>query len=646
MALGLAVFAAGFGVGILYLLHAKFVFFYQAYMPEVLMSACGRGQIYPDWLQPEVMSFLKGARRSFDCSEVAAVDAPPGIGNFTATHFYLAWVVRQLWTAFGVGYLSLWPLVGALHGAYAAGSFALARLFFGRRPALLVGLAVTVSAVSVPMLFLLRDYSKAPFIIWAVVLLLLLLRARQRRDVYLISVFLAAVIAIGSGFRIDVAILLLPAVVVIVFGPGRRVVGWGDRLAALGIFLVVAKLLLAAIASPVGGGGSGLFIMQGLTEPFRARLGVAKATYDLGWLYSDELTLSTTAGDLRREDPARFDATEASAATIAPQALSRSTGYLLGWADLFVADFFTHALRSAFALSGFYRPVFLEHWGLDVPAMTWLAPLGVVGFGLFLLGIARSSWREAAFVGGILAVLLMAPGLQFSFRHAFHVEPFFLMALLSLPRVFTLGRTWLLRGLAAAVIGLAIIAAVRAGLILYQEKMLRSEIAGLIEAPQIPVPFTASPHNHGEWLAVAVPADYRQIVEGPPDSLVADPDFNGKWRAIAVADRLALTLGGPRCATGAIAVDLVYDKGPLTWQPFSRQLVARLTQRNTPVTVIFPAIYRATQHFTGVAISRPGCVVGLNRLAPEGRLPAVFTAILPSGWDRRALHQGIGPLLY
>ena len=96
---------------------------------------------------------------------------------------------------------------------------------------------------------------------------------------------------------------------------------------------------------------------------------------------------------------------------------------------------------------------------------------------------------------------------ELSFRAAIHRTQ---ISLLEgghrMPRVFTLGRTWLLRGLAAAAVCLAVIVVVRAGLILYQEQMLRRQIADLLAAPQVAVPFTASPRKKGEWLAVPVPA--------------------------------------------------------------------------------------------------------------------------------------------
>jgi hypothetical protein len=63
----------------------------------------------------------------------------------------------------------------------------------------------------------------------------------------------------------------------------------------------LAYLLLAAPILTVS--NSGLLVMQGATEPFRAFLGLRPAPYALGMRYSDELALSAIAAAERPRHP-------------------------------------------------------------------------------------------------------------------------------------------------------------------------------------------------------------------------------------------------------------------------------------------------------------------------------------------------------
>ena len=105
------------------------VFFYQQYAPEMVMWACGHPFVYVLNKPPALLDFLFGRQNFFDCRALDTVQGMPAAGFFARMQFYLDGTVALLWRVLGVSYAALWPLVALLHGAYAAGCFALARLF-------------------------------------------------------------------------------------------------------------------------------------------------------------------------------------------------------------------------------------------------------------------------------------------------------------------------------------------------------------------------------------------------------------------------------------------------------------------------------------------------------------------------------------
>ena len=177
--LALGCSAIGAILSFLVLLQAEKLYFFQWYMPEMVYSACGIGFVHPVEVPRAVMDFLLVRTTTFDCATLSmpAVVEPPGI--FTRTQLYLALAVSALWRFSSIDYRSLWPLVSLLGGAYAGGCFVLLRLFFGRLSALLGGLVLALSPVMLSMAMFPRDFSKAPFFIRSIVLLLLALRAQN-----------------------------------------------------------------------------------------------------------------------------------------------------------------------------------------------------------------------------------------------------------------------------------------------------------------------------------------------------------------------------------------------------------------------------------------------------------------------------------
>src|SRR5262245_38912465 len=182
----------------LYMKDVGSFFFYQTIMRSPVSWACGHAFGEPADQIAALRAFLVLEAKTFDC---AALDAAT-IGNpnpFTYAHFYLAWCVALLWRLFGVSQAALWPLAFLLHAGYATGSFVRALQFVGTALATAVGVVIAVSPVAVSMLFLLRDYAKAPFIVWSVILIIAATRARSPRGALGLTAAAGALAGIGAG---------------------------------------------------------------------------------------------------------------------------------------------------------------------------------------------------------------------------------------------------------------------------------------------------------------------------------------------------------------------------------------------------------------------------------------------------------------
>lgn len=637
------------------------VFFYQTLMPATVVAACGLGWFDPVEMSPALLSFTTLATSTFDCGNLQGVPLEGSYGSNTQVHLYLAWAASTLWRIGGLKLAALWPLSATLAGLYAAGGYALGRQFLPRAAALAIGLLLTVSPLANSTLELsIRDYSKAPFLIWAITLLVLALRARTGRSLTLLGAALGAVIGVGAGFRSDLAVMVPITLAILTFGQWRGPVRIMGRFAAVAAFLIVALALMAPLRANVQG-FFGAIWLQGMSEPFRYRLRLAPAPYDLGERYSDELAYSSIGADLRRSDPAAYDAGEGST-LLRSQTQRFATAYVAGWAPLFVADIATRAIEAAWLTMGL--PTLLnpstptvQLYDLRYPgrfslsqvaakpmsliASRWTPVVGVAGFLLLLLRIYTRSGREALWFGAIVGLLAVLPSAQFALRHLFHLEVVFWLSIMALLTSWPLRhalRPALPRfaALSASATGAALL--IYAGLIIAQERMLKDRVAAVLAAPSTPLPLTEEARPSGSrLLRLAVPPEHRDVVDGPFDSAVPATNHVGFHTLRSAGDRIILQIGGPSCLANEIRLRLAYALRPETWQPMTRDLVIPrpVAGWSEPTQVVMPAFYRASQYFEGfeIPVALRDCVLGARRAEDEHRLPIIFTAVLPPGWE-------------
>src|SRR5262245_49245747 len=341
-------------------------------MPAAVMWACGYGWVDPASTPPTLVSFLKGTL-NFDCRDLASVGQLDHTSAVINAHLYLGFAVAACWRLLGVSYFSLAPLLGIFYGVYVTGCFVLLRLYIGRWSAVFATAILAISPIAVIMLRNFRDFSKAPFIIWAIILLVLAVREQRPRHLIVIAGIMGLVVGIGMGFRADLRLVALVAIIVLAFGLDRTVLPLRTRLFVLFIFTAVSGVigLPASTKTP----GMGLYALQGMAEPFRAFVGVTKPSYDTGYLYFDAYTLASIAADLRRRDPDAWDLHETKTSDVHESyTMTQANGYVLGWMPLFVGDLVTRGLKSAAWIAGYYALFSPSHTAPDLASTFVVKP--------------------------------------------------------------------------------------------------------------------------------------------------------------------------------------------------------------------------------------------------------------------------------
>jgi hypothetical protein len=664
LALGFSILGGVFGALVLF--QTGVLYFYQSYMPELVYSACGSGFVHPAVVPKDLSDFLSLRTATFDCSLLDRSLAMEPRGVFLQGHFYLASAVAALWRLSSIDYRSLWPLVSLLVGTYASGSFVLLRLFFGRLAAAVGAAVLTLSPVMLSMTIYLRDYGKAPFFIWGIVLLVLSVRARSLHATLLCAVVAGAIVGLGSGFRSDVTIML--PIGLLFLAVGVRL--WWHRGVACASFAAAALLLASPMLTSGGAaGGSGFLLMEGLSEPFRAYLSLGVVPYDFGPRYSDELVMSSIAAELRPSDPG-WDAREGAAFQSLTQSVKRSSGYVGQWLPSFAGDLATQGIKSAGWIVGFPALVAPQRLGIDpggpvragpraaqfisplynLLGQSWLPVICLTGLIAFFWRVDSASPREALALLLMLGALLAYPVVQFSIRHVFHLEFIWVAALLSLIHLLfhrAARRSVSIRFAASvAVIGITIFA-VRTGLTAYQDRSLAQLFGSLLSQPrELVTDHSSGTAGDGRAIfAVPMPDQYRSLVGGRFDSMTSNMGTFGLQADVrAAADRLLLTLGGPNCPQEKLTLSVRYAKRAEVWQPFDHDLTVERQDAGGTTTVLIPAFYRPTQYLSGIEVpaAQAGCITKIERVNGTTVLPVILTAILSPGWQQQPLHRSLG----
>jgi hypothetical protein len=664
LGVGFALLGAVLGAAVLH--QSSMLYFYQAFMPEMIYSACGHGFVRSPVTPSPMVDFLFGRSTVFDCATIGVIPEEPA-GLFFRVHLYLGWAVSTLWRVTSIRYANLWPLVSALVGAYACGCFVLVRLFFARWPAAAGAVLLTLSPVMLSMVPYFRDFSKAPFFIWALVFLVLTIRAESPRMALLCAALSGVAVGLGIGFRSDVSILLPIGSIALLVGSAPK--RWKVGVATIAVFVATALFSAAPLLGVGKAGASGTLLMQGFSDPFQSYLDLGPVPYSLGARYSDEIVLSSVAADLGPADPG-WDAGEGKLGHTTSQAATQSGSYLLGWLPYFAGDVTTQALKSAAWLIVFPELVAPGRVNLDpgvpVRAAPWIARLlnrlydhlanpmvavvCVAGFVAFFWREAAVRPREAFALFLMFGALLTYPVVQFSVRHVFQLEFVWILSVLaffSVPFGWSRLRGILPRFLIVAAIVLVGLISVYAGMTMYQDRALRHQFEALLAEPREPITLVAKPSAGGTAIfSLPLPDRYRALVESAPDSMTPRLGEQGlQWDVRASGDRILLTFGGESCRQGRTTVSFQYAKREGIWQPLDHSISVDLPQDRTSFsTVLVPAFYRPTQYFSEIQLPAEyaTCLIKAERVIGPTRLPILLDAALAPGWQDRPLHRAFG----
>jgi hypothetical protein len=458
-----------------------------------------------------------------------------------------------------------------------------------------------------------RDYAKAPFILFAIPLILAIAIGQlPRRSLVLLSALCGAVVGIGVGFRMDVLIMAPIFVISVVCFKSRWPwTGLRDKALAIAVFGIALWLAAAPVLLRLSGGGSNAFhvILLGYSDPFDAGLGTRPSVYSFLPFYSDVYVARVV-----QEWAGRFSTQPAPYLSPAYDAASRA--YWMQIVRHFPADIVTRTLG---AVNGILNLPFNQPGGLFGPLSTlngWGVALGAV-----LIGVASmDSVRVGVFVAWLVVALTGYSSFQFQTRHFFHLE---IIPIVGALLVIELGvrrrlptRAQFVRVATAVTVLVVATVASLAVLRAYQDAHLRRLFQQYVDSDKHEVNASFAETEHGMWRVSwdesgaatrTPPADY-YVVE-----LNGAPGRRLGWFSLWFDDVLP-----------------DYSRIASTWSESS-------------VDRIFVPAYdeRALRTFKGLELS-PGLrdrLRGIYRIDHPERLPLLLTLTLRDGWQRRGLHQ-------
>ncbi len=278
-------------------------FFQDLFGPSVMLG-CGRGFVNPApgavpeldaFIHPEMHVNHPPVMDCFDCARLPEDVPEIPLGSFQRRQRYLLLAVGWLWRALGVRWSALTPLYGLLFGASAAVLFGLFRLAVPRFIAWPAVLLLVFSPIQLNNLVRLRDYSKAPFILGAILLLAWLVkRPFARGRLFGVSALCGVVLGVGMGFRMDV-LICVPAFVLVVFLflEGPLTARLREKVAAVAIFLAVFFVAGFPILTAMGTSMKYQDFMLGLNDLYDSRLGVGGVPYQINHRYFDREPFAT-----------------------------------------------------------------------------------------------------------------------------------------------------------------------------------------------------------------------------------------------------------------------------------------------------------------------------------------------------------------
>ena len=656
-----ALFTIGTVLGTLHMMYtATQPAFYQEYYATAVGVGCGFGFVNMNQYDvPELDAFLSLRRDAVDCG-AAARAGRTSLNAWQKMHIYQMGAAGLLWRLRGeVSWRALAPLHGILSGATIALVFAISRLALSRMIALGVGLVLLVSPANLAIVPLLRDYSKAPFILASILLIGIIGTQRMSwRASLLLAAVGGAITGVGFGFRTDVLIVLPPMVFAfLALSAGRFRESWRRRAASALLYVVVFMIVaLPAFRGMQEGGGNAHVTLLGQGSPFDAQLGLETPFYE--WVYEyNDTQISTLLNGYAKW---RYGSTRpVHIGTPAYERYGRE--YLLQLGRHFPADMLTRTYGAMLRVlelpaNGFANKLYVdpnEHeLGIKPPLMvgrylsaqriiqllTGSGALFVLCAAVTLVLIAARSLRLATLA---LFIVLYFGGytmLQFSLRHAFHLEFLgWLSAGFVVQAAFRAFRHWKKGNHPTpqelsprrALIMAAVLAIVPAGVLyaarIWQDDHLREMVATYLAAAREPVAFSVEPGSASDRVLLRPVGDPPAAGEMRLDYLVVEARSDTPYGALLFRNR-------PIAAPIWDQTKTVAVQRPANFTDWYPSDVTRY---------FFPAYTGPEAAFEGVEIPRDALasVVGIQRIKPTSDLPFLLWMTLNQDWRERRRHQ-------
>lgn len=619
------VLAMGLLVGSFTSRHAAMPDFYQRDYGPAVMLASGHGFVNPSARAGSPLAeFLALRRSSLDRSDLLQVSTGP-LDQVQQGTRYLLLLVGYWWKFAGISWPAVSGVEALMYGLTLVACYSICRLWLPRTWSVLAAAFVAVSPVHLRQVSYLRDYVKAPFILFAIPLVVLVAtRPVSRRRLVWLSAACGAVVGMGVGFRMDV-LVMTPIFIfsVLCFRDRRPWTGLAEKGLAVGVFLLALTLASAPIVFRLSAGGSNAFhsILLGYSDPFDAGLGTVRSVYSFMPFYSDVYVQQVV-----QERAAGPHGEVVQLTTAAYDAATR--GY---WEQIirhFPADILTRALgASNYVLNlpfrqpslDFLTPPFSKFPGVGA-IFEYLSTLNGWGLvlGAVLVGAAGAqSARLGVFAVWMVLALTGYSSLQFQERHFFHLEIIpvvgALLALRLIARRRLPSRMQFAR-FAAAILAMAVAVGTSLGILrAYQSMHLKRVFQEYADAPRHAVPPVFSETGHGTWHMTW--------------------DESSATRAPA-ADYYEIEFGG---AAGP----------PASWLDFRYEGVAPDYARTTPMSAggdrMFVPAYGdpPVRAFQGLELSSGAKrrLRGIYRIDSPERLPLLLTLRLPDDWRKQGLYE-------
>lgn len=393
--------------------------FYQKYFAPAVMQACGKGYVNPTEVNDALNQFLSTQDQSFDCAKLPLITHSNGLENFQIGQHYLQSSVALIWKLSSINWKNVWYLNILLFCLTILGAYCVFRLGMNVILAFLFSLCLVYSTLHLSFLPHLRDYSVAPFALWFIWLLGLLVTREYsfKKSLILVSV-IGVILGLSFGFRSDLLVCLPVVFITILFFLSNKKLKLKEKCILSLTFLVAFLLVTGPIFFQLFGTGSNLahVTILGLFEPFSLGLGLQNndATYSQGYLYQDEyvaLLLKEYSQRVLHQPLVVFGKQYDHAGVL----------FLIDWLKNFPADFFIRVVGSvnklAFSPLGFFNehPISIYHFSLN-SILFFCAPIAV------LIILAFYSIRLSLFFLCLIIYLAGYSVMQFDKRHFFYLE--------------------------------------------------------------------------------------------------------------------------------------------------------------------------------------------------------------------------------